>query len=344
MDFSIMFWGVASERSMPDQYKYLLDACRFADENDFKAIWIPERHFHPFGGLFPNPSVICAALATVTSKIRLRAGSVVAPLHHPLRIAEEWSVVDNLSNGRVEIAFATGWKDDDFALAPNNFETRRSILVNTIETVHALWRGERIEAVNGRHDPIKVPIYPLPIQPELPTWITSAGSLKSITRAGRGGFNLLTHLLGQDYDELSKKINQYYAYRSSAGFTTQGAISLMLHTFVGQDINQVRETVRKPLSKYLLHSADLAIHVNDKPQWESADIGLKEEMIDKAFDQYFDTSALMGTPSSCIPLIKRLKTMGVTEVCCLIDFGLAPEEIYKGMTALAELKNACKNI
>ena len=339
-----MFWGVASERSAPDQYKYVLDACRMADENDFKAVWIPERHFHPFGGLFPNPSLICAALATMTKNIRLRAGSVVAPLHHPLRIAEEWSVVDNLSNGRVEIAFATGWKDDDFALAPNNFETRRSILVDTIETVQSLWRGEKYETINGRQEPVKVPIYPLPIQPELPTWVTSAGSLKSITRAGRGGFNLLTHLLGQDYDELSNKITQYHAYRSSAGFKSPGSISLMLHTFVGQDIHQVRETVRKPLSKYLMHSADLAIPVNEKQQWEAADTQLKEQMIDKAFDQYFDTSALMGTPTSCLPLIKRLKSMGVTEVCCLIDFGLPSEEVLKGLTALTELKQACSKI
>ncbi len=344
MDFSLMFWGVASERSASDQYKYLLDACRFADEKGFKAIWIPERHFHPFGGLFPNPSVVCAALATVTSKVRLRAGSVVAPLHHPLRIAEEWSVVDNLSNGRVEIAFATGWKDDDFALAPNNFETRRSILANTIETVQSLWRGEKYETINGRQEPIKVPIYPLPIQAELPTWITSAGSLKSITRAGRGGFNLLTHLLGQDFDELSNKIGQYQAYRASGGFKSPGSISLMLHTFLGQDIDVVRATVRKPLSRYLLQSADLAISVNEKQQWESADIKLKEEMIDKAFDRYFDTSALMGTPASCIPLVKRLKTMGVTEISCLVDFGLPPEDIINGLAALAELKQACSNI
>lgn len=76
----------------------------------------------------------------------------------------------------------------------------------------------------------------------------------------------------------------------------------------------------------------------------SADIKLKEEMIDKAFDRYFDTSALMGTPASCIPLVKRLKTMGVTEISCLVDFGLPPEDIINGLAALAELKQACSDI
>ena len=82
---------------------------KFADEHGFHAIWLPERHFNQFGGLFPNPSVIGAALAMVTRNIQIRSGSIVAPLHHPVRIAEEWAVVDQLSGGRVGLSFASGW-------------------------------------------------------------------------------------------------------------------------------------------------------------------------------------------------------------------------------------------
>ena len=56
-----------------------------------------------------NPNVFHAALATITEKIQLRSGSVVMPLHHPVRVAEEWAVIDNLSNSRVGVAFASGW-------------------------------------------------------------------------------------------------------------------------------------------------------------------------------------------------------------------------------------------
>ncbi len=62
-------------------------------------MWTPERHFHSFGGLYPNPSVTSAALATI-ERVDLRAGGVVMPLHHPVRVAEEWSVVFNLSRPR----------------------------------------------------------------------------------------------------------------------------------------------------------------------------------------------------------------------------------------------------
>ena len=70
-----------------------------------------------FGGSFPNPNPLAASLAKQTAQIRLRAGSVNAPQHAtPLRVAEDWAVVDNLSGGRVDISFGAGWNVNDFAL------------------------------------------------------------------------------------------------------------------------------------------------------------------------------------------------------------------------------------
>src|SRR2546425_3309281 len=114
MHFSLFYFASGGSEQRADQYRLLLDGARFADRHGFKAVWTPERHFHSFGGLYPNPSVVGAAIAAVTENVQVRAGSCVSPLHHPLRIAEEWSVVDNISHGRVGISFATGWHDRDF--------------------------------------------------------------------------------------------------------------------------------------------------------------------------------------------------------------------------------------
>jgi alkanesulfonate monooxygenase SsuD/methylene tetrahydromethanopterin reductase-like flavin-dependent oxidoreductase (luciferase family) len=75
------------------------------------------------------------ALAMVTKRIGLRAGSVVLPLHHPARVAEEWAVVDNLSGGRVAVSFASGWHSDDFVFAPENYADRRAVMHAAIDTV-----------------------------------------------------------------------------------------------------------------------------------------------------------------------------------------------------------------
>jgi len=90
MDFSL-FYFASDAGGGRDQYRLLIEGAKFADEHGLSAVWTPERHFHQFGGLFPNASVTSAALAMVTNKVQLRAGSVVLPLHHPVRVAEEWS-------------------------------------------------------------------------------------------------------------------------------------------------------------------------------------------------------------------------------------------------------------
>lgn len=153
MDFGLFYFADDSGALEADRYRLLLEGARFADENGFHAVWTPERHFHQFGGTYPNPSVTGAAIAATTSRVQVRAGSVVAPLHHPLRIAEEWSVVDNLSHGRAGVSFASGWHATDFALSPSTYQDRRTVMYERIEQVRALWRGEPIDVVDGLGNP-----------------------------------------------------------------------------------------------------------------------------------------------------------------------------------------------
>src|SRR5690348_14609600 len=108
MDFSLFYFATTDDGGFSDKYRLLIEGAKFADAHGFTAVWTPERHFHEFGGLYPNPSVTSAAIATVTERVQIRAGSVVLPLHDPLLVAEEWAVVDNLSHGRVSISFASG--------------------------------------------------------------------------------------------------------------------------------------------------------------------------------------------------------------------------------------------
>jgi hypothetical protein len=116
-----LYFSSGEETHQRDKYRLVLEGARFADRHGFAAVWVPERHFTQVGCLFPNPSVVQAALARETARVRLRAGSVVLPIHHPVRVAEEWAVVDNLSDGRVELSFASGWHPDDFLVLATHY-------------------------------------------------------------------------------------------------------------------------------------------------------------------------------------------------------------------------------
>jgi natural product biosynthesis luciferase-like monooxygenase protein len=343
MDFSLFFFadGGASGGRGRDGYRLLLDSARFADQNGFSAVWTPERHFHPFGGLYPNPAVTGAAVAAVTERIGIRAGSVVAPLHHPARIAEEWSVVDNLSHGRVGVSFASGWHAKDFALRPENYPDRKNAMVETVETVRRLWRGEEVEFPDGAGEKQGVRIFPAPVQPELPIWITSAGSPETFRAAGRLGAGLLTHLLGQDLDTLAGNIAVYREEFERHHGTGRGQVALMLHTMLGTDRETVRAQVRGPFSDYLRSSIDLVVKTSgllppglDPDQLSERD---KEFLIAHAFDRYFGTSGLFGTVADGAETVRRLAAIGVDEAACLIDFGVPHDDVLASLGHVAEL-------
>ena len=355
MDIGLFYFSSdAGPNTSGDRYKLLLEGAKFADEHDFSTVWTPERHFHLFGGLYPNPSVTSAAVAAVTENVAIRAGSIVLPLHNTIRVAEEWSVVDNLSNGRVGFSFASGWHVNDFALKPENFENRRQLMFDEIETVRKLWRGESIALLNGAGQPFEAKIYPPAIQKEPPIWITTAGNIDTFRAAGEGGFNVLTNLLGQSIEDLTSKISAYRQGRKDKGFAGQGNVSVMVHTFIGSHVDEVRELVRAPFCHYLKTSFDLvkiapwAFPAFKQPSKSAAqdssfdaDNLTDEDMdalIEHAFDRYFETAGLFGTPTSVLPLIDKIKAAGIDELACLIDFGVDDQAVLNSLKYLNQLR------
>lgn len=343
MDFSLFYFASHSGESDTGRYDLLLDGARFADRNGFTAVWTPERHFHPFGGLYPNPSVTGAAVAAVTSTVQVRAGSVVAPLHHPLRIAEEWSVVDNLSGGRVGISFASGWHASDFVLRPENYAERRQVLVDTIEQVRRLWRGEPFAATDGVGSPQEVRVFPQPVQPELPVWVTSAGGVETFRAAGRLGAGVLTHLLGQEIDEVGAKVVEYRKVALDHGWP--GHVALMVHAYLGEDEDEVREAVRVPLGGYLRDSLGLILGSAANGARRIDPDRLSPEDVDfivqRSFDRYYDGGGLLGTVPKARQVVDRFAEIGVDEVACLVDFGLPAATVLSGLDRLGELRRLC---
>jgi natural product biosynthesis luciferase-like monooxygenase protein/amino acid adenylation domain-containing protein len=342
LDFSL-FYFAAKDHGGVDRYRLLLDGTRFADKNGFRAVWTPERHFHSFGGLYPNPAVTGAALGAITEKVDIRAGSVVAPLHNPLRIAEEWSVIDNLTQGRVGISFAPGWHVNDFVLAPSSYEDRKAEMMRDIETVKTLWRGRAVLLPNGKNVETAVTIHPRPVQTELPVWITTSGNPESFKAAAVIGANVLTHLLGQSVDDVAKKIQLYRETWRQHNHVGEGCVTIMVHAFVGRDEAHVRETVEVPFSDYLLESTDLVAQMaksfdreTELSQYDAVD---RSFFVRHAFDRYVGSSGLMGTIEGCLATAEKLASAGVDEIACLVDFGISYEDVMESLARLGEVKS-----
>jgi natural product biosynthesis luciferase-like monooxygenase protein/amino acid adenylation domain-containing protein len=345
--FSLFYFASDDGGRSADKYRLLIEGARFADRNGFEAVWTPERHFDAFGGVYPNPAITAAALATITERVKLRAGSCVLPLHNPVRVAEDWAVIDNLSGGRVGIGFAAGYSPTDFALAPDKFEHRREVLNRDVQTVKALWRGESVAMRDGNGAIAEIAIRPRPIQPELPVWVTTVGSEDAFRHAARMGHHVLTHLMGQTLDELTRKIAIYREERRTSGHDDRGIITLLVHTFIADDEQVIFDKVKEPFKRYLIDSVGT-------PQAIAKSLGAggtgadgqgdeRQRDIDAitefAFRRYYQSNALLGTPERCLPLLQAIRRAGVDEIACLIDFGVEPELVLQSLSRLVRLRN-----
>jgi len=252
MEFGLIFFASSESHQEVDRYRLVIDSAKFADQHGFSSVWIPERHFTRDGWLYPNPAVLQAAIARETQHIYLRAGSVVMPLHNPIRVAEEWSMVDNLSGGRVGLSFASGWHPNDFVFFPERYNDRSEEMFRGIQTVQQLWRGETIQVQGGDGNLTEIRTYPIPVQPNLPTWVTVAGNPKTFMRAGEIGANILTHLYNISVEELASRIQTYREARTRYGHDPEGGqVSVMLHTFVWKSADAVLEKVKTIFCEYL---------------------------------------------------------------------------------------------
>ncbi len=347
-DFSLYFFGDYPHDTNGDKYAAILSAARFADRSGLHAVWLPERHFDSFGGVFPNPSVLAAAIAAQTSRVRLHSGSVVLPLHDPIRVAEEWSVVDNLSGGRVSLGVASGWHARDFVLAPQVYGKHREAMYEGVETVRALWRGEAVTRTAGNGDQVEVKLYPTPVQSEPDFYTAIVGNPDSYRQAARSGFGVITNLMVQSVDQLGENIALYRRTRAEAGLDPDGGrVVLLLHTYLGEDVEQVRAQAFRPFCDYLRSSLSLFGQVTNSLGFsidlENTNAEDLEYMLSKAYERYCVDRALIGTPEDADPIVRRLAALGVNEIACFVDFGVPPARITAGLPHIDRLRSRFVN-
>ena len=336
--FSLYFFGNYDAAFREDKYGLLLDAARFGDTNGFTAIWLPERHFHSVGGFSPNSSLLACALAPVTSRLQLRGGSVVLPLHHPVRVAEEWSVADNLSQGRTAISIATGWHPNDFVFAPEAFPERRDIAMKNLQVIRKLWRGDAVDLPTPGGGTIPVKLHPLPKQRELPVWLTCIHR-DSYYEAGKSGLNVLGYLMNQTVAELGEKIAAYRQGRRDAGLDpSQGHVTTLLFTYLEEDAESARRTARAPVCDYLRSYLD---NSEKKIKQQLGDVSVDEEdvayLTNRSCDDYFNGKSLIGSPASCRAVVARLREIGVDEIGCFIDFGVPADKVLASLQLVSTL-------
>ncbi len=168
----------------------ILAEALYADELGYHSAWIGEHHFSTLG-VNSCPELLLAYLAARSKTIRLAPAVTVLPIHHPIRVAEQWATLDLISGGRVDFAAGRGYDEREYIPLGGDFANNQEIFEEGMEIVNKLWSSTEPVSHRGKHYQFEnISVTPRPIQRPMSAYVASF-SKPSIELAGRLGYGLI---------------------------------------------------------------------------------------------------------------------------------------------------------
>jgi alkanesulfonate monooxygenase SsuD/methylene tetrahydromethanopterin reductase-like flavin-dependent oxidoreductase (luciferase family) len=179
-----------SDYTMADVYAQTMEQIALVDRLGLDLVWFSEHHFVDDGYL-PNFVPVAAAAAALTSHIRIGTDIALAPFAHPLRLAEDMGILDQLSGGRMELGLGLGYAPHEFAAFGMPRSHRVSYTEELLAVLRLAWTGDAFSFHGKRYSFDGVRITPQPVQAGgPPLWLAST-SPASVERAVRFDTNVL---------------------------------------------------------------------------------------------------------------------------------------------------------
>jgi alkanesulfonate monooxygenase SsuD/methylene tetrahydromethanopterin reductase-like flavin-dependent oxidoreductase (luciferase family) len=257
--FSVLDYYEDGSRSLSMLYTQLLDQIVEAEHLGFEAFWIGEHHGYltPHLALAcPNPALVLAAAAQRTRSIGLNTAIANLSLRHPLLLAEDYALVDLLSQGRVGLGIGRGSYPHEFAAFGQNREESRNRFEESWEIIQQAWRGEPV-TFQGRYyqiDGVKLNV--LPVQKPLPRYWFSAMREESFVALGCAAQPIiaLPHLSAESLHMLAKLTQVYQrGYFAAGGDASQYELPLIFFTCVAPTRSEAQQQGREAILRYIVH-------------------------------------------------------------------------------------------
>jgi probable F420-dependent oxidoreductase len=219
-----------SDRSFHTEYRDIVELVRLAEAEGLDAVWVSEHHFSSDGYL-PSLLPMLAALAAVTERVELGTGVVLAPFHDPIRLAEDFAVVDQLAGGRTIAGLGIGWRDEEFRAFKVPVSQRVGRLVETVEILRKAWSGKRFSHAGRLYSYDEVLVTPAPAR--LPPILVGGFVDDAIKRAGRIGDGYISSRASIE------RVRQAFALatqaRREAGRAGAPIVAVLQNAFVTED-------------------------------------------------------------------------------------------------------------
>jgi len=304
-------------------YREALDEVVRAEELGFDSVWMEEHH-SVTNHYWPSPLPVLAGFATRTSRLTLGTDIIVAAFHHPVRLAEDVAMLDVISNGRIVLGIAIGYKPDEFALYGVDLEKRGARFEEQLAIMKGLWTQERVQ-FTGTYYTLEGRLEPKPVQkPHPPVWIGGWGDI-TLRRAATLADNWIPGPTA-DLKRLLAGKQQFLERRRAAGLAAPAEWPLTRDVIIADTDQRARELAEE--------------HIMVAYRREYAG-GWRHPFIDASIATDLDKLAegrfIIGSPEQCVRRLRRfVEEYGMTHLICRMFFpGMPHAHILRGLELLA---------
>ena len=308
----------------------ITDEAIYADQLGMNSAWIGEHHLNSLGVL-SSPELVLGYVAARTKNIRLAPAVNVTPLHHPIRVAEQWATLDLLSNGRVDFAAGRGYDSREYAPFKVSFADNQSIFEEGMELLQKLWNADSRISHRGKHYQFDdVRITPKPVQKPLPIYIGSF-SKPSIELAARLGFNLIVapFAAAMSYGGL-RQVADLYNETCIAHGRKPGRLMCSYFThFCDTPAQEMAQRERQ--IQYYRQCVIPAFPGDPKtaPPSYHYFIAMVERLQKVKPEDLTENSVLLGNAGRITEILKKVEAAGFSEVILYFNVGMKPHQQVK---------------
>ncbi|MBI2756868.1 MAG: LLM class flavin-dependent oxidoreductase [Chloroflexi bacterium] len=240
------------ERSAARYFDESLNLAARAEALGLGSARITEHYFYDYGGYCPDPVTFLSALAQRTTRMRLCTAGVTPAFSHPIRIASQLAMLDNLSHGRLDAGFARGFVPHEFDAFGVALEESRSRFEEGVSAITWLWTQPEATWRGRYHAFGPVRLLPLPYQqPHPPIWVVTTFSPELFEWSGRNGYHLMAVPYISTHENTANLVGIYRRAWEAAGHR-RGAeqVQLSLHCYIAEDGATARREAKRYYEEY----------------------------------------------------------------------------------------------
>lgn len=304
-----MKFGYAPTQSEPT-FGAMCDQAKRAEDAGFETLWAHEHHSQKM--MYPDPLMALAALAGVTTTVKLGTNMLLLPIHHPLRVAQAGAMVDVLSGGRLVLGVAAGYAPADLAAFGVGPGFRKKRMEEGLTLIRRVWEEDSVD-FDGEHTKLEgFELFPRPLQKPRPQIYMGALADPAIRRAARLADGYVMSA-GSTIEEAAERGAFYRNVERELGVNSADRLPLA--------INRVVHVVgsRRERDEALPTFAGGFLSFYDR--WGHDDIRHLEGD-ERKHEEAARAHFIFGEPAECIEQIQRYEEIGVGHIACMMSFGL----------------------